>query len=65
MQTVEVFLAMGTQWNVGMQGATGLRYESLPAVLRYCAVPRTAHGNVFAGLRVMERAFLEAQRDGR
>lgn len=63
--TVEVFIAMGTQWNIGMNGATGLRYEALPPVLRLIGVPRGEQGAVFAGLRVMERAALEAMRDGR
>ena len=36
MKTVEVFVAMFTQWQTaGMDGApVGLRYESLPAVMR-------------------------------
>jgi hypothetical protein len=62
-QTVEVFVAMGTQWNVsaGMGGSRliGLRYESLPAVMRYCGVQTPARADVFAGLRTMERAALE------
>jgi hypothetical protein len=63
-KTVEVFIAMGTQWNVGMNGAIGLRYESLPAVMRYCAVPNAERGDAFAGLRIMERAALEEMRRG-
>jgi hypothetical protein len=59
-KTVEVFGAMGTQWNaVGMGGVVGLRYESLPAVMRYCAVPPADRAHVFHGLRTMERAALE------
>lgn len=58
--TIQVFIAMGTQWNVGMSGASGLRYEALPAVMRYCGVPPAERGAVFSGLRVMESAALEA-----
>jgi hypothetical protein len=64
-KTVEVFVAMMTQWNVGMNGATGLRYEALPVVMRYARVPRADQSAVFGGLRVMEGAALEAMRDGR
>lgn len=55
---------MGTQWNTGMNGATGLRYETLPAVLRLLAIPRAEQPTVFSGLRVMERTALEVMRDG-
>lgn len=64
-KTVEVFMAMGTQWNTGMNGATGLRYEALPPVLRLLGVPCADQAAVFSGLRVMERTALEVMRDGR
>jgi len=65
-KTVEVFTAMSTQWQTaGMGGVVGLRYESLPAVMRWCAVPPAERAAVFHGLRVMEGAALEALRDGR
>ncbi|MEY2653661.1 MAG: hypothetical protein RLZZ524_689, partial [Pseudomonadota bacterium] len=59
MTAVNVFIAMGTQWNVGMGGITGLRYESLPSVMRYCSVPPAERGAVFQQIRVMEGAILE------
>jgi hypothetical protein len=65
MTTVEVFIAMGTQWNVGMGGVIGLRYEALPTVLRLVGVPTADRRDVFTGLRVMERAALEEMRRGR
>lgn len=59
--TVRIFIAMGTQWNIGAMGCvTGLRYESLPAVLRFCGVPRQQHAAVFDGLRTMEHAAIGA-----
>lgn len=61
MRTVDVFVAMSTQWNVaGMGGMVGLRYEALPAVMRLVGVPPAERADVFAGLRVMERAALGA-----
>lgn len=64
--TVEVFIAMSTQWVRDFSGnVTGLRYEALPAVMRLCAIPRADHAPVFAGLRVMERAALDAIQESR
>jgi hypothetical protein len=56
--TIKVFMAMGTQWNVGMAGAVGLRYEALPVVLDLMGVAADERPGVFAGLRVMEGAAL-------
>ena len=65
-KAVEVFVAMSTQWNTTFQGGIiGLRYEALPAVMRYCAIPRAEQADVFHGLRIMEHAALESFRDGR
>jgi len=62
---VEVFLAMDTQWHTGgMSGRPiGLRYESLPVVLRALEVPKSERAPVFAGLRTMERAALSVLHD--
>ena len=56
---------MKTQWHTaGMRGRPiGLRYESLPVVLRLLAVPKSDHANVFAGLRIMENAVLSILHD--
>lgn len=62
IQSVNVFVAMSTQWRSGMAGATGLDYGVLPAVLRLTAVPRAAWSEVFESLRVMEDAALEVMR---
>jgi hypothetical protein len=58
-EAVSLFLDMGTQWQTGMNGATGLRYEALWTPLRIRKVPRARWEEVFDGLRVMERAVLE------
>lgn len=63
---VEVFLAMDTQWHTGgMSGRPiGLRYSSLPVVLRALRVPSSEFPWVFAGLRTMERAALSILQNG-
>lgn len=63
-QTIKAFIGMGTQWNVGLSGVIGLRYEALPIVMRLIGVPSAERGNVFAGLRIMERAAIEEMRRG-
>ena len=59
---VQLFVAMGTQWAApGMTGRpTGMRYEALPAVMRYCSIPAAEQPGAFAALRIMERAAMEA-----
>lgn len=59
VSTVNVFVAMGTQWRVGFSGPIGLDYSALPAVLRMVDVPRKEWTDVFDGLRAMESAALE------
>lgn len=59
MMTANVFIAMLTQWRVGVRGATGLDYGPLPGVLRMMGVPRKDWPDVFDGIRVMEDAALE------
>lgn len=59
LQALNVFVAMGTQWRVGMSGATGLDYAVLPSVLRLLEVPRKQWRDLFDDLRVMEESALE------
>ena len=61
-RSVEIFAAMNTQWNIGMSGATGLRYEALPLMLRMAGVARADWPGVIEDVRVMERGALEAIR---
>ena len=56
---VRVFLAMSTQWRVGLAGATGLDYGALPAVMRLMQVPPGERRIVFNDLRALEDAALE------
>lgn len=58
LETVEVFLACSTQWEIGpMSGhPQGLRYADLAAAIDLMGVQDRAE--VFMGVRVMERAAL-------
>lgn len=55
---MNVFLALQTQWRVGMNGATGLDYAALPAVMDLCGVRKKKRGDVFSAVRVMESEAL-------
>jgi uncharacterized membrane protein YbjE (DUF340 family) len=56
--TIAVFIAMSTQWRVGMSGATGLDYNALPVVMRMHGIPAAERAVVFEGIREMEDAAL-------
>lgn len=58
VSTVRAFLAMGTQWLVGMAGATGLNYVAIEPVLRLQRVKPRRWPEIFDGLQVMEEAVL-------
>jgi len=64
---VQAFIRLGTQWQVGMGGPIGLRYEAIPVVLGMMRVPRGEWPQAFDGLRVMEgealRVFAERRDD--
>ncbi|MTC55225.1 MULTISPECIES: DUF1799 domain-containing protein [Providencia] len=52
-----VFSAMSTQWRVGMNGITGLDYNSLNQVMDLLNIKDRA--TVFSDLRIMEVKALE------
>lgn len=58
MTTVSAFIAMGTQWRIGMNGPTGLDYAALSHVMRMTGVRRAEWPYVFEGVRIMESAAL-------
>jgi hypothetical protein len=63
-QTVNVFIALSTQWHRLPSGAlAGLRYESLLPVMRLLGVKRRRQQSVFHSLRVMERSAVAAIND--
>jgi uncharacterized membrane protein len=61
-KAVNTFIAMATQWRIGMNGATGLDYAALPFVMRRTGVTTAEHDDVFESLRIMEDAALETIR---
>jgi hypothetical protein len=63
LESVNVFIAMGTQWRVGNNGASGLDYNALPVVMEYCEVKDQK--TVFHDLRVMEDAALSTLKDNK
>lgn len=58
-----LFCRLGTQWQVGMSGKVGLRYEAVyPLLDRQFADPADWQ-QAFDDLQVLERAALDAMRD--
>jgi len=62
ISSVNVFIAMSTQWSMGPAGPIGLRYEVLPEIWRRTGIPAADRSAVFDDLRVLEDAALEAIR---
>ena len=58
MPSVDVFIAMTTQWRVGAAGPVGLDYAALPEVWRRLKVPPGERDRVFDDLRLMEAEAL-------
>jgi hypothetical protein len=61
----EVFVALQTQWRVGMGGPTGLDYAAVPVVLELYQVAPESRRRVFDDVRVMEAEALKVFSDGR
>lgn len=59
-RATRVFLAMRTQWRVGMSGYTGLDYSALAEVWSRLGIPRADRDVVFYELQVIEQGALEA-----
>ena len=55
----ELWLAVQTQWRVGLGGATGLDYSAVAAVMHMQGTPRKERSELLALLRVMEAEVLE------
>ncbi len=60
---LQVLDLMRTQWNVVQGGVIGLRYESLPVVLRMLGIPKKSRAALLHGLRVMEDEVLTLFRE--
>lgn len=55
---LDVFILMGTQWRVGMSGATGLDYSALYPLLDRRTSTQSEWDDLFADVRVCEQAAL-------
>lgn len=64
-RALNLFGDLMTQWNVGMSGPVGLRYEVLPVVFRLRQVPRSEQSDALDGLQVMESEALRYWRETR
>jgi hypothetical protein len=62
-KTLHLFIALGTQWRVGMNGATGLDYTAIPVVANAHGIKLT-QGRL-AGLRTMESEALRVMSEKR
>jgi hypothetical protein len=60
-----VFVALQTQWRIGMGGPTGLDYGAVPVVLDLYQVATDERRRVFDDVRVMEAEALKVFADGR
>lgn len=60
--SVNVFIAMLTQWRAGAMGVLGFDYSALPVVLECSEVPRDQWPQVFDDIRVMEDEALRILR---
>ena len=65
VSTLNVFVAMSTQWRVGNNGATGLDYAALPVVEDRVGIKPDDRRAVFDGLRAMEEAALAQMAENR
>ena len=54
-----LWLAIQTQWHVGMNGRTGLDYASVEACMRLHQVRKKEQREMFVGLQAMEQAALD------
>lgn len=65
LEAFNVFFKLRTQWQIGMNGPVGLRYEALPLALELEGIPRTRWSQVTEGVQVMESETLRLMREKR
>ena len=58
-----LFLQLDTQWNTGLNGPTGLNYQTLFALLDRQGLDETEWQQWFEDCRLMEKAALKAMRN--
>lgn len=64
---MNLFVAMATQWRVGMSGATGLDYSALPVArsAQDPPIPDDDWPDTFDALRVLEAEALSVMNEAR
>lgn len=62
---VALFCRLGTQWNAGHAGATGLRYEAVYPLLDRSYPDADEWDRALDDLQLMERAALAAMRESK
>lgn len=65
LHAFNVFYRLRTQWNMGFNGAVGLRMECLPVAMEFEAVPRHLWPQVADGVQAMEAETLRLWREKR
>jgi hypothetical protein len=58
-QALQVFSALSTQWNVGPNGAVGMRYEAFPIIFEAFGIKKKARAELMYLLRIMENEALQ------
>lgn len=58
-----LFRSLATQWNVGMGGPVGLRYEAVYPLIDRMGLSDDEWQETFYGLQEMEAAALDAMRE--
>ena len=58
-EAFSMWLAVQTQWNAGIGGATGLNYPGVETCLRLRGLKKKAQQKLFLLIQMMERAYLE------
>lgn len=57
------FEAMATQWRVGMNGATGLEYATIPSVVEMLGYEKDQLKLIFQDIRFLENEALSIMRE--
>lgn len=65
LEAFNLFVAMQTQWRIGMNGATGIDYSALPTVMDLYPVPQERRRALFEDIRLMEREALKVMAEQR
>lgn len=64
-RSVEVFLAMRTQWRYSFGGAAGLDYSALSEIWQRLKVPQSERDQVFQDLQTLEMSALSAMHESK